>query len=52
LRDEIIVAQKNDVGLGHINRRMQEGDPKVASFYEDAEGDFWFKAEPQEEDSG
>jgi hypothetical protein len=37
LRDEIIAAQKNDEGMGHIKRRMQEGDPKVACFCEDAE---------------
>jgi hypothetical protein len=30
LRDEIKTAQKNDEGMGHIKRRMQEGDPKVA----------------------
>jgi hypothetical protein len=30
LRDEIIAAQKNDEGMDHIKRRMQEGDPKVA----------------------
>jgi hypothetical protein len=38
LRDEIIAAQKNDEGMGHIKRRMQEGDPNVACFYEDAKG--------------
>jgi hypothetical protein len=27
----------------HIKRRMQEGDPKVACFREDAEGTLWFK---------
>jgi hypothetical protein len=43
LRDEIIAAQKDDEGLGHIKRRMQEGDPKVACFHEDAEGTLWFK---------
>jgi hypothetical protein len=43
LRDEIIAAQKNDEGMGHIKRRMQEGDPKVACFHEDAEGTLWFK---------
>jgi hypothetical protein len=42
LRDEIIAAQKNDEGMGHIKRRMQEGDPKVACFSEDAEGTLWF----------
>jgi hypothetical protein len=29
--------------MGHIKRRMQEGDPKVACFHEDAEGILWFK---------
>jgi hypothetical protein len=38
LRDEIIAAQKNDEGMGHIKRRMQEGDPKVTCFREDVEG--------------
>jgi hypothetical protein len=43
LRDEIKAAQKNDEGMDHIKRRMQEGDPKVACFCEDAEGTIWFK---------
>jgi hypothetical protein len=43
LRDEIIAAQKNDEGMGYIKRRIQEGDPKVACFSEDAEGTLWFK---------
>jgi hypothetical protein len=43
LRSEIIVAQKRDKGLGHIKRRMLEGDPKVSCFCEDAEGTLWFK---------
>jgi hypothetical protein len=43
LRGEIIVAQKNDASMTHIKRRMQEGDPKVACFHEDAEGTLWFK---------
>jgi hypothetical protein len=43
LRDEIIAAQKNDDGMDHIKRRMQEGDPKVACFHEDAKGILWFK---------
>jgi hypothetical protein len=29
--------------MGHIKRRMQEDDPKVAYFREDAEGTVWFK---------
>jgi hypothetical protein len=36
LRGEIIAAQKNDEGMAHIKRRIQEGDPKVACFHEDA----------------
>jgi hypothetical protein len=38
LRDEITAAQKNDEGMNHIKRIMKEGDPKVACFREDAEG--------------
>jgi hypothetical protein len=29
LKGEIIAAQKNDEGMGHIKRRMKEGDPKL-----------------------
>jgi hypothetical protein len=43
LRDVIKAAQMNDEGMGHIKKRMQEGDPKVACFHEDAEGTLWFK---------
>jgi hypothetical protein len=43
LKGEIIAAQKNDAGMAHIKRRIQEGDPKVAYFREDAEGTVWFK---------
>jgi hypothetical protein len=43
LRGEIIVVQKNDVRMTHINRRIQEGDPKVDCFREDAEGTLLFK---------
>jgi hypothetical protein len=42
LRDKIIAVQKNDEVMGHFKRRMQEGDPKVACFHEDAEGTLWF----------
>jgi hypothetical protein len=34
LRGEIIDAQRNDEGMGHIKRRIQEGDPKVTYFRE------------------
>jgi hypothetical protein len=43
LRAEIIAAQKDDEGMGHIKRRMREGDLKVSCFCEDAEGTLWFK---------
>jgi hypothetical protein len=43
LRGEIIAAQRNDEGMGHIKRRIQEGDPRVACYCEDAEGVLWFK---------
>jgi hypothetical protein len=43
LKAEIIAAQKNDEGMGHIRRRMREGDPNVACFHEDAKGTLWFK---------
>jgi hypothetical protein len=43
LRDEIKAAQKNDDGMGHIKRKIQEGDPKLACFCEDAKGTLWFK---------
>jgi hypothetical protein len=43
LRDEIIAAQKNDEDMGHIKRRMQEGNLRVTYFHEDVEGTLWFK---------
>jgi hypothetical protein len=42
LRAEIIAVQKDDEGMGHIKRRMREGDLKVACFLEDVEGTLWF----------
>jgi hypothetical protein len=43
LKGEIIASQKNDEGMDHIKRRIQEGFPKVACFHEDVEGMLWFK---------
>jgi hypothetical protein len=43
LRGEIFAAQKNDEGIGHTRKIIQEGDPKVVGFCEDAEGVLWFK---------
>jgi hypothetical protein len=36
LSDEIITAQRNDEEIGHIKIRIQDSDPKVACFCEDA----------------
>jgi hypothetical protein len=52
LRVEIIAAQKTDESMGHIKRRMREGDPRVACFRDDVEGILWFKerlVEPKRE---
>jgi hypothetical protein len=43
LKAEIVAAQKDDEGMGHIRRRKREGDPNVACFREDAKGTLWFK---------
>jgi hypothetical protein len=43
LRAKIIAARKDDDDMGHIKRRIQESDPNVACFREDAEGTLWFK---------
>jgi hypothetical protein len=43
LKAEIIAAQKDDEGMGHIEKRMLEGDPNIACFHKDAQGTLWFK---------
>jgi hypothetical protein len=43
LRDDIIASHKNDEGIAHIKRRMQEGDPKVTSFRKYVDETLWFK---------
>jgi hypothetical protein len=43
LRDEIKALRMNDEGMGHVKRRMQEGDPKDTCFCGDAEWTLWFK---------
>jgi hypothetical protein len=43
LRDEIVASQKNDEGMTHTKRRIQEGGPKFTCFREDVEGVLWFK---------
>ena len=43
LRDQIIAAQKDDVGMGKIRQRLSKNDPKVVCFHQDSEGVLWFK---------
>ena len=43
LRDQIIAAQKNDVGMGKIRQRLSENDPRVQCFHQDSEEVPWFK---------
>jgi hypothetical protein len=41
IKEEVIVVQKTDVGMGHIWRRLRLGE--VKSFHEDVTGVLWFK---------
>ena len=41
LRDQIIAAQRDDIGMGHLRKRLHEGEPLC--FREDADGVLWFK---------
>ena len=43
LRDQIIAAQKNDVGMDKIRQRLSADDPQVQCFRRDSEGVLWFK---------
>ena len=43
LRDQIIAAQRNDVGMGKIRQRLSKNDPRVQCFHQDSEGVLWFK---------
>ena len=43
LRDQIVDAQKNNVGMEKIRQRLRENDPRVACFHLDGEGVLWFK---------
>jgi len=43
LRDQIVAAQKNDVGMDKIRQRLGENDPQVQCFYQDSEGVLRFK---------
>ena len=43
LRDQIIAAQKSDVGMGKIRQKLSESDPRVQCFHQDNDGVLWFK---------
>ena len=43
LRDQIVAAQKNDVGMDKIRQRLGENDPQIQCFHQDSEGVLWFK---------
>jgi len=43
LRDQIVAAQKNDVGMDKIRQWLGENDPQVQCFHQDSEGVLWFK---------
>ena len=43
LRDQIIAAQRNNIGMEKIRQRLRENDPRVACFHLDGEGVLWFK---------
>jgi hypothetical protein len=41
IKEEVIVAQRTDVEMGHIRRRLRLGEVKC--FHEDVDGVLWFK---------
>jgi hypothetical protein len=41
IREEVIAAQRMDLGMGHIRRRLELGEVKC--FREDVDGVLWFK---------
>jgi hypothetical protein len=43
LRDQIIAAQRDNIGMERIRQRLMESDPRVACFQLDGEGVLWFK---------
>jgi len=43
LRDQIIDAQKNNIGMEKIRQRLSGNDPRVQCFHQDDEGVLWFK---------
>ena len=43
LWDQVIAAQKDNIGIEKIRQRLRENDPQVACFHLDGEGVLWFK---------
>jgi hypothetical protein len=41
IKEDVITAQKMDIEMSHIRRRLKLGEVKC--FYEDADGVLWFK---------
>jgi hypothetical protein len=41
IKDDVITAQRTDVGMGHIHRRLELGEAQC--FQQDADGILWFK---------
>jgi hypothetical protein len=41
IKEDIIAAQKTDVGIGHLHQRMELGEAQC--FRQDADGVLWFK---------
>jgi hypothetical protein len=41
IKEDIIVAKRTDVGMGHLHRRIESGEAQC--FRQDADGVLWFK---------
>jgi hypothetical protein len=41
IKEDIIAAQRTDVGMGHLHQRMESGE--VQCFRQDVDGVLWFK---------
>jgi hypothetical protein len=41
IKEDIIAAQRTDVGMGHLYQRMESGEAQC--FRQDADGVLWFK---------
>jgi hypothetical protein len=41
IKKDVIAAQRSDVGMGHLHRRLELGEAQC--FQQDADGVLWFK---------